>query len=95
MLEQLFPHLERGIADLEILPFEPLFIEAVNISRGEGSLKLAGWYLNIRLDFILVSYKFDLLIRWLPKFNHQGCIKQYNTKSQVIFDQINFILKPK
>lgn len=47
MFEGMFPQLAKGLPELGIDHFEPLLIPSVQVSRGSGSLTLAGGFKNL------------------------------------------------
>lgn len=47
MFQGMFPSLARGLPDLGIEHFEPLLINSVHVSKGGGSLTLAGGFRNL------------------------------------------------
>jgi len=50
MLEGIFPLIAKGIPDLEILPFEPLGIPKISVSRNTGQVvQLNGSFNNLKI----------------------------------------------
>jgi hypothetical protein len=50
MFQGIFPHIARGIPDLEIEPFEPLGIPKISVSRNTGSVvQLNGSFNNLKI----------------------------------------------
>lgn len=47
MFQGIFPYLARGIPEMGVQHFEPLLIDAVHVSKGGGSLTLAGSFKNL------------------------------------------------
>ncbi|KAK6633522.1 hypothetical protein RUM44_004129 [Polyplax serrata] len=41
-LQTMFPALARGIPEIDIQPFEPLFLKEIGISKGHGAVSLTG-----------------------------------------------------
>lgn len=49
MFQGMFPYLAEGIPELGIEHFEPLLINSVQVSKGSGSLVLAGGFKNLAI----------------------------------------------
>lgn len=47
MFEGMFPNLAKGIPELGIEHFEPLIINSVHVSKGNGALSLSGGFKNL------------------------------------------------
>lgn len=41
-LQTMFPVLARGIPEIEIDKFEPLFIKTIGVSKGQGAVSITG-----------------------------------------------------
>ncbi|EFA03417.1 protein takeout isoform X1 [Tribolium castaneum] len=42
LFTEMFPQLARGIPDMNVDPFEPLFLDKVTVSKGSGAITLTG-----------------------------------------------------
>lgn len=91
MFEGMFPQLATGIPELGIEHFEPLILQSVQVSRGSGSLTLAGGFKNLivkgpsnatvsraSLDLEKKQLSFDLVI---PKLRIDAT---YNLKGNIL-----------
>lgn len=90
LFEGMFPSLAKGIPEIGVKKFEPLYIDSVSISKGSGNLVLSGGFKhlivkgpsnatveNAVLDFDKNILNFDLkipLLRINAKYNLNGNI---------------------
>ncbi|KAK4879324.1 hypothetical protein RN001_007470 [Aquatica leii] len=47
MFVEMFPELAKGIPEVNISPFEPLYLDTVSVSKGAGPITLAGSFINL------------------------------------------------
>ena len=91
LFEATFPHIAPGIPEIGVHPFDPLRINAIDITRGSGSLMLSGGFrgLNVRgpsnatvkfanIDLKSNTLNFDLEI---PKLKIDAT---YNLKGNIL-----------